>query len=174
MRFQKFAFSFHWKRNESIASTRSFSYRFARPHGNDENDWKRFQPSIKLHRSEIPIIIKTIRYLSTSPDWDYITNRFQKFTTPILWAFSLISTRPLDTDTVAFSNLSTLESVFKSFRFHRKRHIVFVLTGHENATNCLGFQVKTHSCGRGLSIQIIFNIVFYVQHCKQTLGNATP
>ena len=38
MRFQKFAFSFHWKRNESIASTRSFSDRFARPHGNDEND----------------------------------------------------------------------------------------------------------------------------------------
>ena len=27
MRFQKFAFSFHWKRNESIAFTRSFSYR---------------------------------------------------------------------------------------------------------------------------------------------------
>ena len=37
---QKFAFSFRWKRNESIASTRSFSDRFTRPHGNDENDWK--------------------------------------------------------------------------------------------------------------------------------------
>ena len=45
MRFQKFAFLFHWKHNESIASTRSLSYRFARPHENDENDWKRFQPS---------------------------------------------------------------------------------------------------------------------------------
>ena len=36
-RFQNFAFSFHWKRNESIASIRSFSDRFARPHGHDEN-----------------------------------------------------------------------------------------------------------------------------------------
>ena len=41
--------------------------------------------------------------------------RFQKF------ALSLISTRPHDTDTVAFSNLSTLEIVFESLRFHRKR-----------------------------------------------------
>ena len=39
--------------------------------------------------------------------------RFKKF------AFSLISTRPNDTDTVAFSNLSTLEIVFESF--HRFR-----------------------------------------------------
>ena len=63
-----------------------------------------------------------------------MTNHFQKF------AFSLISTRPHDTDTVAFSNLSTLESVFKSLRFHRKRYIiviVFVWTGHENATKGL-------------------------------------
>ena len=40
-----------------------------------------------------------------------MTNRFQKF------AFSLISTRPHDIDTVAFSNLSTLEIVFESLRF---------------------------------------------------------
>ena len=33
MHFQKFAFPFHRKRNESIASTRSFSDRFTRPHG---------------------------------------------------------------------------------------------------------------------------------------------
>ena len=70
-----------------------------------------------------------------------MTNRFQKF------VFSLISTRQHDADTVAFSNLSTLESVFKSLRFHRS----FVRTGHENATKCLRFQMKTHPCGRGLS-----------------------
>ena len=40
-----------------------------------------------------------------------MTNRFQKF------AFSVNSTRPHEADTVAFSNLSNLESVFKSLRF---------------------------------------------------------
>ena len=55
--------------------------------------------------------------------------RLQKF------AFSFISTRPHDTDTVAFSNLSTLESVFKSLRFHRKRYIVFVWTGRDMKSN---------------------------------------
>ena len=35
-----------------------------------------------------------------------MTNRFQKF------VFSVNSTRPREADTVAFSNLSTLESVF--------------------------------------------------------------
>ena len=68
-----------------------------------------------------------------------MTNRFQKF------AFSLISTRPHDTDTVAFSNLSTLEIVFESLRFHRKRYIVFIVfvwTGHENAKKCLRFQIR--------------------------------
>ena len=62
-------------------------------------------------------------------------------------------TRPHDADTVAFSNLSTLESVFKSSRFHRKRYIVFIVfvwTGHENATKCLRSQMKTHPCRRGL------------------------
>ena len=77
-------------------------------------------------------------------DWDHVTNRFQKF------AFSVNSTRPHDTDTVAFSSLSILEIVFKSLRFHRKRYIVFVWTGHENATKYLRFQMKT-PCGRGRS-----------------------
>ena len=45
------------------------------------------------------------------------------------FAFSVNSTRPHEADTVAFSNLSTLESVFKS----------------------LHFQTKMHSCGRGLN-----------------------
>ena len=63
---------------------------------------------------------------------------------------SSLSTRPHDTDTVTFSNVSTLEIVFESLRFHRKRYIVFVWTGHENATKCLRFQMKTHPCGRGL------------------------
>ena len=44
-----------------------------------------------------------------------MTKRFQKL------AFSVNSTRPHEADTVAFSNLSTLESVFKSLRFHRFR-----------------------------------------------------
>ena len=57
-----------------------------------------------------------------------MTNRLQKF------AFSVNSTRPHDTDTVAFSNLSTLESVCKSLSFH----IVFVWTGHENASAWTG------------------------------------
>ena len=61
-----------------------------------------------------------------------------------------VTTRPHDTDAVG---------VFKSFhsgglRFHRKRYIVFVWTGHENATKCLRFQMKTHPCGRGLSFMI--------------------
>ena len=42
-----------------------------------------------------------------------MTNRFQKF------AFSVNSTRPHEADTVAFSNISTLEIVFKSLRFHQ-------------------------------------------------------
>ena len=59
---------------------------------------------------------------------DNMTNRFQKF------AFSVNSTRPHEADAVAFWNLSTLENVFKSLRFHRKRYIafiVFVWTGHD-------------------------------------------
>ena len=50
--------------------------------------------------------------------------------------------RLLKLPTVTFSNLSTLESVFKSFRFHGKRYIVFVCTGHENATKCLRFHIS--------------------------------
>ena len=55
-----------------------------------------------------------------------MTNRFQKF------AFSVNSTRPHDTDTVAFSNLSTLESVFEI----------------ENDTSFSSF-----SCGRDMKTQ---------------------
>ena len=65
-----------------------------------------------------------------------VATRSHSITWPIVCVFS-ISTRPHDTDTVAFSNLSTLEIVFESLRFHRKRYtvfIVFVWTGHENAT----------------------------------------
>ena len=45
MRFQKFEFSFHWKRIESISFTPPFSYRFTRPHEKltmktTENDFK--------------------------------------------------------------------------------------------------------------------------------------
>ena len=82
-----------------------------------------------------------------------MTNRFQKF------AFSVNSTRPHDTDTVAFSNLSTLEIVFESLRFHRKRYIVFVWTGHENATKCLRFQMKRHPCGWGLRFSLGLGLV---------------
>ena len=39
--------------------------------------------------------------------------------------------------------------------------IVFVWTGHENATKCLRFQMKTHPCGRGLRLQLLhFHGVF--------------
>ena len=116
------------------------------------------QFTIKLNRSEI-VIKTTILSLSISSifvfwmqvdwDWDHMINRFQKF------AFSVNSTRPHEADTVVFSNLSTLESVFKSLRFHRKRYIVFIVfvwTGHKNATKCLRFQMKTHSCGRDLKL----------------------
>ena len=58
--------------------------------------------------------------------------RFRKF------AFSVNSTRPHKA--VAFSNLSILESVFKSLRFH----IVFVWMGHVNESKCLRIQMKTH------------------------------
>ena len=65
--------------------------------------------------------------------------------------FHFTPTRPHDTDTVALSNPSTLEIVIESLRLHRKRNIVFnvfVWTGHENATKCLRFQMKTHpGCG---------------------------
>ena len=66
-----------------------------------------------------------------------MTNRFQKF------AFSLISTRPHDTDTVAFSNLSTLEIVFESTSFS------LFSCGRDMKTQkkCSRFQMKTHPCG---------------------------
>ena len=60
-----------------------------------------------------------------------MTNRFQKF------AFSVNSTRPHDTDTVAFSNLSTLEIVFESLRFHR-----FRVDGTWKRNKSLRFQMK--------------------------------
>ena len=66
--------------------------------------------------------------------------------------------RPHDTGPVAFSNLSTLESVSKSLRFNRKRYVVFIVfvwTG--NATKCLRFQMKTHPCGRGLGFSLVSN-----------------
>ena len=71
-------------------------------------------------------------------DWDHMINCFQKF------AFSVNSTRPHETDAVVFSNLSTLESVFKSLRFHRKGYIVFIVfiifvsTVYENASVWMG------------------------------------
>ena len=52
MRFQKFAFSFNWKPNESIASTRSFSDRFTRPHGNDEKTENAFNILLRI---QLPI-----------------------------------------------------------------------------------------------------------------------
>ena len=63
---------------------------------------------------------------------------------------------------VAFSNLSTLESILKSFRFHWKRYIVFIRGFY--ATKCLRFQMKTHSCGQGLSIRwrFIFAVLSFL------------
>ena len=63
--------------------------------------------------------------------WDHMINRFQKS------AFSVNSTRPHDPDTVVFSNLSTLGSVFKT--------CVFI----ENETSFPSF-----SCGRETSALI--------------------
>ena len=74
--------------------------------------------------------------------------RFLSMSSILDFAFSVNSTRSHETDTVAFSNLSTLESVFiendTSFS-----SFVFVWTGRKNATKC--FQMKTHACGRGLT-----------------------
>ena len=92
----------------------------------------------KFNRSGVPI--KTTRSLSISSSSglenasDHMsTNRFEKV------AFSVNSTR--SNASVAFSNLSTLESVFKSLR--QKRYVVFIVlvwTENENATTCLRFQ----------------------------------
>ena len=86
------------------------------------------------------------------------------------WVFL---TRPHEADTVAFSNLSTLESVFKSLRFHRKRYIVFVWTGHKSATKFLRFQRKTHPCVRGLNLgllnQPIGNTAFFLNRGQNRL-----
>ena len=61
-------------------------------------------------------------------------------------------TRPHDADTQGCV-FKSFRHVFKSSRFHRKRYIVFIVfvwTGHENATKCLRSQMKTHPCRRGL------------------------
>ena len=62
-----------------------------------------------------------------------MTNRFQKF------AFSVNSTRSHEADTIAFSNLSTLESVLKSLRFR------------EDGTWKRNQMFAPHLCGRGLN-----------------------
>ena len=59
--------------------------------------------------------------------------------------FSVNSIHPHEADTVAFSNLSTLESVFKGLRFH----IVFVWTGPEAwplACDYLASKSKSSHC----------------------------
>ena len=82
--------------------------------------------------------------------------RFQKF------AFSLISTRPHNTNTVAFSNFSTLEIVFESLHFRRKWYLVFIIL--------CGRDMKMHPCGRGLKrLNSIFDLSNVVQVGCETL-----
>ena len=87
----------------------------------------------KFNRSEVPIkVTRSLSISSSSGLENMSTNRFETF------AFSVNSTR--SNDSVAFSNLSTLESVFKSLR--QKRYVIFIVlvwTENENAT-CLRFQ----------------------------------
>ena len=87
------AFSFNWKRNESIASTRSFSNRFTRRHENDTGDWKHYQPYCACLES-------------------FLVSHDQSFSKVCVFSGEL--TRPYDTDTVAFSNLSTFQFTFSS------------------------------------------------------------
>ena len=127
---------------------------FVRPHGNDENDWKRFQPSTricrrrylnlwaktfncqfttKLNRSEIPI--KTaIRSLSISSILDFsnesglgLRSRDQSFSKVCVFSEFDPSTR---------SRYFLRFQIFPLWRVFSKVcvFIVFVWTGHENAS----------------------------------------
>ena len=62
--------------------------------------------------------------------------------------------RPHDTGPVAFSNLSTLESVFKSLRFNRKRYVIFIVfvwTGTRN--KMFAFSNENESVWTGMKNQ---------------------
>ena len=81
-----------------------------------------------------------------------MTNRFQKFT------FSVNSTRPHETNTVAFSNLSDSGKCFQKFAFSWK-------TKHRKHNKML----KTHSCGRGLTLVETVSCERCVSYVKQNL-----
>ena len=104
-------------------------------------------------------------------DWGHMTNRFQKYafsiirpvhTKPIVLCFQISPLWRAISKVCVFINFdpSTRHRyccVFKSFhsgeRFRKfafsSKVCVFVWTGHENATKCLRFQMKTHPCGPG-------------------------
>ena len=75
----------------------------------------------------------TIRSLSISSIQDFSNENGPRLRSHDQ-SFSVKSTRPHQADTVAFSKFSTLWSVFKGLRFL----IVFVSTGHVNATKIVG------------------------------------
>ena len=134
----------------------------------------RFQIALPIHTKTIQAFLCRPSLIFSNESALGLRSHDQSF--PKICVFNY-STRPHETDSVVFSNLSTLESDFKSLRFqlfdpstrHRyccvfksfhsgerfrkfafsSKVCVFVWTGHENATKCLRFQMKTHPCGPG-------------------------
>ena len=83
-----------------------------------------------------------------------VLNRFQKI------ALSAVYTETMRFHKVAFSNNSTLESVFKTLRCH-SQIFRFHLDSKLNTKIKLRFLLKTYSCRRGLRL-ITYILLFSV------------
>ena len=125
--FQKFAFAFHWKRNESIASRRSFSNRFSRPHENDTSDWKRLPINLTLRMS------RKLSCFQCRPSWIFsnknalglgLRSHDQSLSKVCIFSEFDPSTRPRYC--CVFKSFHSGER-FQNLRFHRKRNIISIV-----------------------------------------------